>query len=96
MTRIGQLKRTGTSWETGGPTRARKMKPVILPGGRQPGGGALGVDPARLWDGTREPALADVFADPVVWKVMDRDGLTLQDLATVVRNTRERLATRDT
>lgn len=95
MSRIGQLKRNGASWDSGGPLRPRKMKPVILPGGRQAAKSGRGADPARVWDGTREPALADVFADPVVWKVMDRDGLTLQDLAAVVRNTRERLATRD-
>ncbi len=96
MTRIGQLKRNGASWENGSPVRARKLKPVIIPGSRQSVGGRISADPARSWDGTREPALAEVFADPVVWKVMDRDGLTLQDLATVVRNTRERLAARDT
>ncbi|MBB4266786.1 hypothetical protein [Roseospira visakhapatnamensis] len=95
MARIGQLKRIGTAWDTGPSQKVRTIKPAIIPGSVQAVASGLRADPARLWDGTREPSLDDVFADPMVWKVMDRDGLTLQDLTTVVRCTRERLAALD-
>jgi len=67
--------------------------PKGLPGSVLGLGSEARLDPARIWDSNREPTLADVLADPLVWKVMDRDGLTPQDVAVVMASTRERLTT---
>jgi hypothetical protein len=43
-------------------------------------------------DAGEEPNLADVLADPVIHAVMGRDGVTLAELSSVIRDGRRRLA----
>jgi|GEM_PF-3386093 len=92
MPRIGSLKRSGTAWDKEVSRRAHVPGPVLRPGTAPLAEAGRRSEMCRQWDGILEPALHDVFADPVVWQVMERDGLTLHDLTAMVRRTRERLA----
>jgi hypothetical protein len=46
---------------------------------------------AHIWENDHEPDLASVLADPIVGLVMTRDGLSPDDVAGVIRQTRDRL-----
>ena len=46
-----------------------------------------------LWDGCHEPDLESVLADPIVALVMARDGLSAEDVASVMEKVREHLVT---
>ena len=42
-------------------------------------------------DGRSEPSLSEVMADPIIHAVMRRDGVTAEQLATLLRNASARI-----
>lgn len=57
------------------------------------GARTAGAAPAPSWDDGLEPDLESVLSDPIVGLVMDRDGLTVDEVAIIARRTRDRLRT---
>jgi hypothetical protein len=48
----------------------------------------------RFIDGRSEPSLSEVMADPIVHAVMRRDGVTDEQLATLLRDASARIGDR--
>ncbi|KIL98015.1 hypothetical protein CCC_01076 [Paramagnetospirillum magnetotacticum MS-1] len=60
----------------------RRLGPA--PGGRS----ALAI---AYYEGCAEPTLDEVMADPIIHRLMDRDGVALESLTTLIAEVRGRL-----
>lgn len=54
--------------------------------------GGLGRKSASAYLGNGEPALADVMADPMILRLMARDGVAVDSLKSLIEDVRARLA----
>ncbi|MTJ83354.1 MAG: hypothetical protein F8N37_20390 [Telmatospirillum sp.] len=50
---------------------------------------------ADLYVGNREPSLDELLTDPIMTRLLARDGITMADLFEVIADAKDRLARRD-
>jgi hypothetical protein len=73
--------------------RSAAGRPRVDTRGLTSAAGTVAADP-QIWDHDQEPDLDSLLADPLVGLVMNRDGLSPEDVAHYVHSARARLATR--
>jgi len=54
--------------------------------------GELATRTLELYSGAQEPELADLYSDPVLHAILQRDGVQLSKLMDFVSSTQKRLA----
>lgn len=99
QTQSQMVQRHPHPWRAGTPHRASSHRSRLEPrgGSVRTGAGRGGmrgdsrVMPCHVWDSDHEPDLASMLTDPIVGLVMDRDGLSPEDVAAVMGSTRARL-----